>query len=168
MKVKHAVSALYQLALENDAIHDVLTSFETIHEQLTENVISYLDAPTVDIQQKFDVVTEMNLDIYTKGFFHTLIKRREVYEFENIYQGMLSYMRELDKVYIIDVYVAKDLSNQQKKVLEKQLIHYFQASKVILKEHHDKDVIGGLKIMYQKQSLDQTVIQQFHQMEMMI
>ena len=80
MKVKHAVSALYQLALENDAIHDVLTSFETIHEQLTENVISYLDAPTVDIQQKFDVVTEMNLDMYTKGFFHTLIKRREVYE----------------------------------------------------------------------------------------
>src|SRR6056300_562677 len=56
MKVKHAVSALYQLALENDAIHDVLTSFETIHEQLTENVISYLDAPTVDIQQKFDAV----------------------------------------------------------------------------------------------------------------
>ena len=65
-----------------------------------------------------------------------------MHQFEDIYQGMLSYMRELNKVYIIDVYVANALSNQHKTALEKQLIHYFQASKVILKEHLDKDVIG--------------------------
>lgn len=168
MKVKHAVSALYQLASEHHVLDDVLTSFEVMHQQLSESVIAYFDAPTVDIQLKYDVINEMEIDMYTKGFFHMLIKRREVYQFEDIYQGMLSYMRELDKVYVIDVYVAKALSDLHKNALEKQLIHYFQASKVILKEHLDKDVIGGLKIMYQKQSLDQTVIQQFHQMEMMI
>lgn len=168
MKVKQAVSALYQLAFEHDALNDVLKSFEVMHQHLSESVIFYLDAPTVNIQLKYDVLNEMDIDHYTKGFFHTLIKRREVYQFEDIYQGMLSYMRELDKVYVIDVYVAKALSDLHKTALEKQLIHYFQASKVILKEHLDKNVIGGLKIMYQKQSLDQTVIQQFHQMEMMI
>ena len=168
MKVKHAISALYQLASEHDVLNDVLKSFEVMQQQLSESVISYLDSPTVDIQLKCDVLNEMEIDSYTNGFFHTLIKRREVHQFEDIYQGMLSYMRELNKVYIIDVYVANALSNQHKTALEKQLIHYFQASKVILKEHLDKDVIGGLKIMYQKQSLDQTVIQQFHQMEMMI
>ena len=43
MKVKHAVSALYQLASEHDALNDVLKSFEVMHQQLSESVIAYLD-----------------------------------------------------------------------------------------------------------------------------
>ena len=59
MKVKHAVSALYQLASEHDVLNDVLKSFEVMQQQLSESVISYLDSPTVDIQLKCDVLNEM-------------------------------------------------------------------------------------------------------------
>lgn len=168
MIVKRAVLALYQLAYDSHQIHTLLASLETVHQELNESMIAYLDAPTIALNQKQEVVQSMDIDAYTKGFFLNLIKQRSVHQFEDIYQGVLTYMRELDKIYMIDVFVAQALTNDQKAILEKQLIHYFQASKVILNEHLDKNVMGGLKIMYQKQSLDQTVIQQFHQMEMMI
>jgi F-type H+-transporting ATPase subunit delta len=168
MKVKHAVLALYQLAVTNDCLETVLQSFETMHTLLTDVLISYLDAPSVDIKDKLEALETLPVDSYTKGFVATLIKRRNVYLFDDMYQGMLTHIRELNKVYLIDVYVYHPLSDSQKTLLEKQLIHYFQASKVILNTHLDQTVIGGLKIMYQKQSLDHTVIQQFHQMEMMI
>jgi len=168
MKVKHAVLALYQLGQNNQALDSVLTSLETLHEALTEQVVAYLDAPTVNFKQKLDFVSSFTLDSLTQGFLYNLIKRREVHQFKSIYEGMQQYLRELEKVYVVDIYTTYALTSAQKKALEKQLIHYFDASKVILNEHIDLTLMGGLKIMYQKQSLDQTVLQQFHQMEMMI
>ncbi len=168
MKVKHAVLALYQLGQNNQALDSVLTSLETLHETLTDEVVAYLDAPTVNHKQKLDFLSSVTIDTVTKGFLYNLIKRREVHQFELIYDGMQQYLRELEKIYVVDVYTTHALTSAQKKALEKQLIHYFEASKVILNEHIDQMLMGGLKIMYQKQSLDQTVLQQFHQMEMMI
>jgi F0F1-type ATP synthase delta subunit len=120
------------------------------------------------MKDKLEVLETFTLDAYTKGLIATLIKRRNVYVFDEMHQAILAHIRELNKVYLVDVYVYQPLSDEQKTLLEKQLTHYFHASKVIIQTHLDQTVIGGLKIMYQKQSLDHTVIEQFHQMEMMI
>jgi F-type H+-transporting ATPase subunit delta len=168
MKVKHAVLALYDIALENDTLEKVMASLENVNVSLNEDIIDYLDAPTVDMKDKQHVLDTFQVDPYTKGLLNNLLKYRQIHQFDNIYKTWVSNLRELNKVYFIDVYVAKKLTSQQSKILEKQLMTYFQASQVVIQEHLEPNVMGGIKIMYQKQTLDHTVLEQFQQMEMMV
>ena len=168
MKVKHTVLALYDIALENNMLEKVIDSLESLNVSLNEEIIDYLDAPTVEMKDKKHVLDTFQVDPFTKGLLNNLLKYRQLHQFETIYKTWVSHLRELNKVYFIDVYVAKKLTSQQSKILEKQLMTYFQASQVVIQEHLDPNVMGGIKIMYQKQTLDHTVLEQFQQMEMMV
>ena len=58
MKVKHAVLALYDIALENDMLEKVIDSLESLNVSLNEEIIDYLDAPTVEMKEQKPVVLE--------------------------------------------------------------------------------------------------------------
>lgn len=168
MDHKRHVMALYELANTHQSLDDVLTSLERVESQLSDTLIAYFDSPLVALADKEKLVDSFALDTLTRAWFNILLKEKMMHHFHRFYQTMIQHIRAINREVHVDVYVAKNISNDVNKKLTDALRLYFDSDVVYTHIHVDETLIGGMRLMYQGQSLDQTILSMLEELQTVI
>jgi len=161
---RHAL-ALYETAQKQNKLADVLKSIESFNHVFTPELESYLDSPLVSFEQKLSLLEALQLDSVTKAWLTMLIKSRQAHEFKAFHHALTRYIRALNKEVHVDVFVAKALNETSQKNVQQALASFFDTKDITLNIHIDENLIGGMKIMHQGLSLDQTILNMLDELQ---
>ncbi|MGA0351208.1 MAG: ATP synthase F1 subunit delta [Acholeplasmataceae bacterium] len=168
MDHKRHVLALYETAQEQNKLDEVIKSIESFNHVFTQELESYLDSPLVSQVQKLSLLKSFNLDPVTNAWLTMLIKSRQAHEFKAFHHALTRHIRALNKEVHVDVFVAKALNESSQKNVQLALTSFFDTKDITLHIHIDENLIGGMKIMHQGLSLDQTILNMLDELQTVI
>lgn len=164
-KRRRAIS-LFDLAIKNKRIQDVLLSLETLESFLrNEEAKSFLSAPHIHLNQKIEMIQQLQLESQTQIWFQLLIRDHGVLYFSQIKSMWMQLLQEKEGHKVIDVYSAVELNQNQKNALESNLQKYFKANQLTCHYEIQPALVGGLKIMHQGLSLDHSIVNMMNELE---
>ena len=85
-----------------------------------------------------------------------LMKDYQIRSYESIYEEFLILARKEQSVAFVRVIVAKPLNSDQIAVLKDELYGWFENMDIELEIIIDKRLLGGIRIMYQGQTIDRS------------
>lgn len=168
MDHKRHVLALYETAQKQKKLDEVLHSIESFNHVFSNEIKGYLDSPLVSIKDKVSLISSFQLDAITEAWLTIIVKQRNIREFESFHRALTQFIRELNKDIHVDVFVAKALTDASQAKIKRALRSFFDAKDITLHMYVDKTLIGGMKIMYQGMSLDQTIITMLDELQTVI
>jgi F-type H+-transporting ATPase subunit delta len=166
MDKRRRAIALFDLAIKNKRIQDVLLSLESLELFLNDDTIqSFLSAPHLALDQKMALVNALKLEPQTQIWFELLIKDHGVPHFSQIKAIWIQLLQEKEGHKVVDICSAVELNSTQKSALEKRLQSYFNAKQMTCYYEVDPSLVGGLKIMHQGLSLDHSILNMMNELE---
>jgi F-type H+-transporting ATPase subunit delta len=148
--------ALFSLALQEQIIDDVYQELKTIIEQLNDDSWKFFLHPKIDSQAKHEVIEKISKQSLVKNFLKVLIDNNRFDLLETISYAYLDLINEMNEVVEVIVYSKGSLSTENmakiKKNLETKLM-----KKIKIISHKDDSIIGGIRIEYQGNVIDQTI-----------
>ena len=97
-----------------------------------------------------------------------LLDNNLIHKFHDIYKKIIEHNQIINKEFVIDVYLAKQITENEVTKIKRVLKNYFEASKIILQIHIEESLIGGMKVMYKDKALDQSIYSVFEQLQILI
>lgn len=148
--------ALFSLALEEQIIEEVYQELKNILEHLDDNSWKFFLHPKIDVQAKHEAIESISRQSLVKNFLKVLIDNDRFNLLETISYAYLDLIHEMKEIVEVNIYSNSSLTEENlakiKKNLETKLI-----KKVKIISHVDNSIIGGIKIEYQGNVIDQTI-----------
>ncbi len=152
--------ALFDLAIEENCLKDVYTSYLTIVSafETHSEILDVLSHPEITLDEKVEIVKDAfgNLNAHTVNFICILVEKnrlREVYnvfeDFEILYNAHLKIA--VAKVYSVNALDPNQIENLSSK-LNKKL-----GKEIKIKNIVDKSLIGGMKIVIDNHVIDYSI-----------
>lgn len=159
ISVYNYAKALFKAAKEEDALDEILHDYETLVGALKEKHawIDLVDSPSLTRAQKRQLIFGIkNLHPIFVNFLIMLMKDYQIRSYESIYEEFLILARKEQSVAFVRVIVAKPLNSDQIAVLKDELYGWFENMDIELEIIIDKRLLGGIRIMYQGQTIDRS------------
>lgn len=148
--------ALFGLALEEQKVNNVLTEYQNFVESLDEDIYKFLNHPKVTKKDKKDVISKVVTDSLFKNFVFVLIDNSRMDYLDDCLNEFSVIVDNQNKVMKANVYSNKELTTQELKNLTSNLEKKHNR-KVELTNIVDVKIIGGLKVEYEGNVLDDTI-----------
>lgn len=168
MDHKRHVMALYESAQAQDTLDDVLASIESFRHTLTKDAIDYFDSPLINIKEKLDMLKTLSYDPITTAWLRLVVLEKNMHEFHAFHKELTHFIRTLKKEIHIDVYVVKAILEKSQERLKDVLKAYFESNDITLHIHIDSTLVGGMKMMHQGLSFDQSIINRLDELKTVI
>lgn len=158
---KRYATALLELAKERDEVEDILEDIEYIHNTIQDSreLVLFLKSPII----KFDVKTEAleklffdQLEEPTKLFIKLLARKDRINLLDQITEAFIEKYKAYAGIITVDVYIARELNNGQRKSLHQELEQKTQ-KKVDMNITLDESLKGGMAIRIDDTVIDGTV-----------
>lgn len=161
--------ALFQLAKEKHDVKNIHDQFRLLIDSINQNPDFYkvLSSPKFfDIEKKEILKNVCNSFSETlKNFLFVLIDNGSISELKKIYDEFNIIALAMDKIMMVDVYSAVDLSDKEKSILSKKLIKIFKCNEIIIHNFVDSRLIGGIKVIANGKSLDLSLRDKLNQLK---
>jgi len=166
MSISNYAKALFSLAKEDDKIDIISFQFESFYEIINknENWIRLMDSPMVLYREKVRMIDALNFDASFLSFLKIIAKKNNVHFYREIYDEWLRLSRIYQKIAYITIHTAKELSSEYKEKLIKSLEPRFLNQTISLNVKIKPDLIGGMRIIYQGQSLDRSISKEIEEL----
>ncbi len=152
-------NAIYDLALEENKIDLYNEYFVTILETFTDDFIKLLELPTLTKKEKKDIVRKVykSIDKTFVDFLCVLVDNNRLLEFKAIGHQYRKLVRKNKNIVRIDVFSVKELSKKQLDTITSTLKTKFVDKELEVKNMVNPDLIGGIQIVYNGESIDMSL-----------
>jgi len=166
MSISNHARALFDIAKDQKK-SDVMTyhfeDFKNVMDSHPEWV-KIMDSPMLSISDKMKTIDELEYDILFLSFLKTLATKNQMHMYQEIFHEWVHLTRVEQKIAHLHVYAAKPVSQALEAKLRKALELRFENQTISFHITIDPDLIGGLKVVYQGQSLDRSVARELEEL----
>ncbi|MCD4826663.1 MAG: ATP synthase F1 subunit delta [Acholeplasmataceae bacterium] len=158
--------ALHQLAVEQNKLDQINYNFEELKRLKNElpKWSEMMDSPMLDAAEKNKLIDELDFDVLFLSFLKTLSQKHLMGYLDEIHQEWKYLVRASQKIAHLNVYLAAPLSDEQELKLMEVLKPRFKGKTITLHKTIDHTLIGGIKVIYQGQSLDRSVARELEEL----
>lgn len=150
--------AIFELAQENDLLDSIRDQFETLLTACDKNkeIYTLMDYPNIGKKEHKAIMKKImvGFDEVFVNFVNVLIDNGRFSLLGDIYHEFVSLVLAISNILSIDVYTPYDLNAEQLKIIENKMKTMYKCKKVIINTYIDTELIGGIKIVFNGQSLD--------------
>lgn len=162
-------SALLELAKERDEIEDILEDINFIKNTLDDSneLVLFLQSPIVKFDEKQNVLIELfgdEVQESTRKFLELLTRKNRGNLLHQVTEGFLKLYNKHAGIIEVEVSVASELDDSQRKALHEQL-EKKTSKKVDLIIHIDESLKGGMAVRIDDTVIDGTVKHKLQQLE---
>lgn len=153
---KQYARAVFSLALERNevvALYDDLLAFVN---SLDEDTWKFFLHPKIEKSNKKQIITEVIKNSLLVNFVKVLIDNDRFELLESISYAYLELLNEMNKVVEVKVFSNKALTKENITKIKKSLENKIM-KKVKITEEIDNTIIGGIRIVYEGNIIDQTI-----------
>ena len=166
MSITHYAKALFERAKEQNKTDVITFHFEDFNSVIEKHPdwVKLLDSPMIAFDEKVKMIDMLEYDVSFLAFIKTLAQKHLLYKMHGIYHEWV-YLSRIDrKIAHLHIYTARSLSDQMMERLKKTLQPRFPNQTLEFHITIDPELIGGLKIVYQGQSLDRSVARELEEL----
>lgn len=154
--------ALFELALENDTVDTLYEEAMAVDEVFLDNdeLIKLLNHPKIDKDKKIQIIEEIfkgKVSDDMTGFLTVIVRKDRYNDIDDIMKCFIDEVREYKKIGVAYVTSAIELSDKQKKDVEKRLLDTTQYEVFDMNYTVDERVIGGMIIRIGDRVVDSTI-----------
>ncbi len=154
--------ALFELALENDTVDTLYEEAMAVDEVFLGNdeLIKLLNHPKIDKDNKIQIIEEIfkgKVSDDMTGFLTVIVRKDRYNDIDAIMKCFIDEVREYKKIGVAYVTSAIELSDKQKKDVEKRLLDTTQYEVFDMNYTVDESVIGGMIIRIGDRVVDSTI-----------
>ena len=152
-------NAIYDIALEENKIDLFNEYFVTILETFTDDFIKLLELPTLTRNEKKDIVRKVykSVDSTFVDFLCVLVDNDRISDFKDIGHQYRKLVRKNKNIVRIDIFSVKELSKKQMDTIVSTLKLKFIDKELEVKNMVNPDLIGGIQIVYNGESIDMSL-----------
>ena len=166
MGIENYAKALFELAKEENKI-DVLTfHFDDFKNAMENNPnwIVMMDSPMISFEEKVNIINGLEYDRTFLAFLKMLAQKNLMHAYDEIYPVWSHMSRVFLNIAHIHLYSAVPVTEEQENAFRKVIQPRFPKQKITFHMTIDPDLIGGIKIIYQGQSLDRSVARELEEL----
>lgn len=166
MSISNVAKALFELSLETEKIDVMTYHFDDLkliletHPQWME----VMDSPMVSFEEKIQMIDALDYDASFLAFLKMLAEKRMMFQLIEIHEEWTNLSRVHQKIAHLHVYSAKPVSKTLESELKKIIQPRFPGRTISLHITVDESLLGGLKIVYQGQSLDRSIAREIQEL----
>jgi F-type H+-transporting ATPase subunit delta len=166
MSLSNYAKALFEIAKEANKIDTMTYHFEDLKDALEKHPdwLVLMDSPMVDFKEKVKMIDQLEYDSSFLAFIKTLVSKNLMYEYQDIYTEWIHLSRIYHKIAHLHITSAKPVSKETEAKLKEAIAPRFPNRKVELHITMDPNLLGGLKIVYQGQSLDRSIARELEEL----
>lgn len=162
-------TALLELAKERNELESILEDMKFIHNTMegSRELVVFLKSPIIKYDDKISVLDELfssDIEEATKLFMKLLAKKERVNLLDQISEAFIEKYKQLAGIITIEVYVAHELSEEQRDELHKSLEEKTQKT-VEMNITLDESLKGGMAIRINDTVIDGTVKHKLEELE---
>lgn len=157
--------ALFELALESEAIEDVKNGLEAMIDALEqEDSRLFFTHPAIAKKTKKEAINALNVHDLLRDFMYVIIDNQRFLELHNIIKSYKTLIESQNEIMRINVHSGKALDEKRIDQLKAQYEKKYNRQ-VIIENHVDPSIVGGLRFEFQGVVIDDTVNQGIHQIK---
>ncbi len=162
--------ALMEIAEEKNVVEEIAYQFDELNEIIRVNKtwMRMMASPMLSNEQKSKNIDELGLSKYLAYMLKKLAFDNQMMLIDDIYPAWINILREKNNIAHLNVYSANELTDKQIEKLSKKLKPRFKNQTIEIHVKVRKDIIGGLRIVYQGQSLDQSIARELDELFMTV
>ena len=166
MRISNYAKALFSIAKEQEKIDLLTFQFHDFMDHMEKNPewIVLMDSPMVSFAQKVPLIEALTYDASFLSFLKMLSEKNHMHSVKDIYAEWTELSRTFRKIAHLHVYTAKPLSKEQIEKLKITVQPMFKNLSISFHVTIDPELLGGIKIVHQGQSLDRTVARELEEL----
>ena len=162
--------ALFELAVEEDAIDLLLSEAKTVDEIFAENpeFQKLLNHPRVDVEQKLALIENCfagQVSNHMTGFLTIMVKNDRQKEIHSALADFIAEVKEYRHIGVCKVISALPLTDDQKSRLKERLIETTDYNSFEMNYQVDEKLIGGLTVQIGDRILDYSIRSQLNSLQ---
>ena len=161
--------ALFELALEENALEQVLEEEAFVKEVFAENedLVTLLNHPKISKDEKIQVVENIfksKISDTMVGFLVTVVTKERYDELNNIFQYLEEKVKEYKNIGVVSVTTAVELTEEQKVQLTNRLLEVTSFKQLEFNYEVNPDIIGGMILRIGDRVVDSSIRTEIDQM----
>lgn len=170
MRTSNHAKALFSLAKEQNKIDLIHYEFESFKDELKQNNtwVVMMDSPMVPFSDKVKKIDALPYDVLFLSFLKTLAEKSQMSALTEIFSQWTKLVRTHLKIAHVNIISATKITKEMEMKILKAIEPTFPNHRVSLHLHVDKNLIGGLKVIYQGQALDRSIARELEELYQMI
>jgi F-type H+-transporting ATPase subunit delta len=166
MSIENYAKALFDLAKEQNKIDIITFHFDDFMNAMEKNPywVTMMDSPMISFDEKKSMIDHLEYDVSFLAFLKMLAQKNLMYAYHEIYPVWAHMSRIFLNIAHIHLYSAIPVTEAQENALRKVIQPRFLNKKITFHTTIDPNLIGGVKIVYQGQSLDRSVARELEEL----
>lgn len=161
--------ALFELALENNALEQILEEEAFVKEVFADNedLVTLLNHPKISKDEKIRVVENIfkgKISDTMVGFLVIVVTKERYDELDHIFQYLEEKIREYKNIGVVSVTTAVELSDEQKSQLKDRLLQVTSFKQLEFNYTVDAAIIGGMILRIGDRVVDSSIRNEIEQM----
>lgn len=155
--LKNFAKALVEISIKQNKLDKIVYEFEIIFELIKENpiLLKYLSENEYTPKDHLSVFYEF--DPLLLNFLKVCEKNKVSRSLKYIYYDFRNLADKYQKIAYIKVFSAKELTNEQLLKIKSNLEKIIPDKEIDIHTKIDKNVLAGIKIIYQDKNLDYSI-----------
>jgi F-type H+-transporting ATPase subunit delta len=153
--------ALFSLSVDEKQLEDVYKAFNAFTQAQDKDIYSFLNHPKVSKNQKKEVLSKAIDNTLVKNFMNVLIDNSRIELLEDCFNEFKTIYNNQHKAMSAFVYSGVALEDSEMKQLQDNLGKKHNRN-VTLENVVDPSILGGIKIEFEGNVLDQTINHYLH------
>jgi len=170
MSTSNHAKALFTLAKDQDVVDLIHYQFEEFRDEMDirPEWVDMMDSPMIHFTDKCAFIDQLKYHVLFRSFLKMLAEKNHMYAYKEIYSVWTKHVRQHLKIAHLNIITAKPLTEETEHRILKVLKPTFPNHTISLHKHVDPNLIGGIQIIYQGQSLDRSVARELEELYTMI
>jgi len=161
--------ALFELALEEHALEQILEEEAFVKEVFAENeeLVTLLNHPKISKDEKVKVMENIfknKLSDTMVGFLAIVVNKERYSELESIFQYFEDKVREYKNIGVVSVTTAVELTDVQKEQLTKRLLETTSFKQLEFSYTIEPEIIGGMILRIGDRIVDSSIRTELNEM----
>lgn len=161
--------ALFELALEENALEQILEEEAFVKEVFAENedLVTLLNHPKISKDEKIQVVENIfkgKISDTMVGFLVIVVTKERYDELNHIFQYLEEKVKEYKNIGVVSVTTAVELTEEQKVQLTKRLLEVTSFKQLEFHYEVNPDIIGGMILRIGDRVVDSSIRTEIDQM----
>ncbi len=168
INLNNHVKALFEIHKSEVQREEMFKDFSMLSEIFDREFLKFMESPLNRKSKKEEIIKSLKVGPNILSYLMILLDNNLIHKFHDIYKKIIEHNQIINKEFVIDVYLAKKITESEVTKIKRVLKNYFEASKIILQIHIEESLIGGMKVMYKDKALDQSIYSVFEQLQILI
>lgn len=165
--INEYAKAFFELSNELKNLDIMFENFEVFIDHYKNDFEKLLLSPKISKQEKKEVIKKCfkSCDVNFINFINVIIDNSRIDMINNIFADFNVLINEKNNIVTIDVYSVDILSEEQTSDILNKLSIGYPGKTVVLDNHIDKELLGGIKLFHNGIQIDGSIKSQLNRLK---